>query len=98
VLVETTVTNTGERAGAEVVQVYVHHREPSVERPVRELKGFEKVELEPGDSEMVTIELDESSFQYYHPDELEWVLESGEYEIQVGNSSRDVKLRADVVM
>jgi beta-glucosidase len=47
---------------------------------------------------MVTVELDESSFQYYHPDELEWVLESGEYEIQVGNSSRDIKLRADVVM
>lgn len=98
VLVETTVTNTGDRAGAEVVQVYVHHREPSVERPVRELKGFEKVELEPGDSAMVTVELDESSFQYYHPDELEWVLESGDYEVQVGNSSRDIKLRANVVL
>ena len=98
VLVQTTVTNTGDRAGSEVVQVYVHHREPSVERPLRELKGFEKVQLDPGGSAMVTVELDESSFQYYHPDDLEWVLESGEYEIQVGNSSRDIKLRADVAL
>lgn len=97
VRVQATVTNTGDRAGAEVVQVYVHHRDPSVERPLRELKGFEKVDLEPGDSATVTIELDETAFQYYHPDELEWVLEPGEYEIQVGNSSRDIKLRADVV-
>ncbi|PWN06600.1 glycoside hydrolase family 3 C-terminal domain-containing protein [Rhodohalobacter mucosus] len=95
-LVQATVTNTGDRTGAEVVQVYVHHRDPSVERPMRELKGFEKVELEPGVSAIVTIELEESAFQYYHPEELEWVLEPGEYEIQVGSSSRDIKLRADI--
>jgi beta-glucosidase len=96
VQVQVTVTNNGERAGAEVVQVYVHHRDPSVERPLRELKGFEKVELEPGESATVSIELDESAFQYYHPEQLEWVLEPGEYEIQAGNSSRDIKLRADM--
>lgn len=97
VLVQSTVTNTGEREGAEVVQVYVHHKDPSVERPVRELKGFEKVTLEPGASATVNIELDESAFMYYHPEDLKWVLESGSYEVQVGNSSRDIKLQDEVV-
>ena len=97
VTVQTTVTNTGDREGAEVVQVYVHHKDPSVERPIRELKGFEKVQLDPGASATVTIELDESAFMYYHPENLEWVLESGSYEVQVGNSSRDIKMREEVV-
>ena len=96
VVVECTVTNTGERGGAEVVQVYVHPKQPSVDRPIRELKGFEKVHLEPGTSATVQVELDESAFKYYHPDELKWVLESGSYEIQVGNSSRDLKLAGNV--
>lgn len=92
VLVKSTITNTGGTEGAEVVQVYVHHKDPSVDRPIRELKGFEKVHLEPGATATVNIELDESAFSFYHPDELRWVLESGDYEIQVGNSSRDIKL------
>ena len=92
VLVETTVTNTGDRGGAEVVQIYVHHKDPSVDRPIRELKGFDKVHLEPGASATVNIELGESAFMYYHPEELRWTLEPGSYEIQVGNSSRDIKL------
>lgn len=96
VIVQCTVTNTGSREGAEVVQVYIHHEDSSVERPVRELKGFEKVELDPGASATVSIELDESAFEYYHPVELEWVLESGTYEVQVGNSSRDIELTAEV--
>jgi beta-glucosidase len=97
VMVQTTVTNTGDREGSEVVQVYVHHKDPSVERPVRELKGFEKVQLDPGASATVNIELDETAFMYYHPEDLKWVLESGSYEVQVGNSSRDIKLREEVV-
>jgi len=80
-----------------VVQVYVHHKEPSVGRPIRELKGFEKVELEPGAAATVNIELDKSAFKYYHPEELRWVLEPGSYEVQVGNSSRDIKLSEEVV-
>lgn len=98
VMVQTTVTNTGEREGAEVVQVYVHQKNPSAERPVRELKGFDKVELQPGESATVNVELDESAFMFYHPDEMEWVMESGEFEIHVGNSSRDIKLSAAVNM
>lgn len=96
ILVQCTVTNTGDRQGAEVVQVYVHHKNPSVDRPIRELKGFEKVHLEPGESATVNIELDDAAFSYYHPEELEWTLESGTYEIQVGNSSRDIKLAGTV--
>jgi len=92
VIVQSTVTNTGDREGAEVVQVYVHHENPSVDRPIRELKGFDKVELAAGSSATVTIELDESAFKFYHPDQDEWVLEPGSYEVQVGNSSRDIKL------
>lgn len=95
-IVQCTVTNTGDREGAEVVQVYVHHKNPSVDRPVRELKGFEKVQLNAGASSTVSLELDASAFQYYHPENLEWVLESGSYEIQVGNSSRDIKLKGAV--
>ncbi len=96
VLVQSTITNTGDREGAEVVQVYVHHKDPSVDRPIRELKGFEKVHLDAGESVTVEIELDEMAFSYFHPDQLEWVMEPGEYQIQVGNSSRDIKLTQNV--
>ncbi len=92
VVVECTVTNTGDREGAEVVQVYVHQKQASVDRPVRELKGFEKVHLAPGASATVNIELEASAFKFYQPEDLKWILESGSYEIQVGNSSRDIKL------
>jgi len=76
----------------------VHHRNPSVDRPVRELKGFDKVHLEPGASARVTIELDASAFSYFHPEEFRWVMESGTYEIQIGNSSRDIHLAAVIAL
>ena len=98
VLVQCTVTNNGDREGSEVVQVYIHPKQSSVDRPLKELKGFEKVYLASGASAVVTIELDDSAFQYFHPEELKWVLESGSYEIQVGNSSRDIKLNAEITM
>ncbi len=97
VVVQTTVTNTGNREGSEVVQVYIHPKNPSVDRPVRELKGFEKVKLDAGTSATVTIELEESAFKYYHPEELRWVLEPGSYEVQVGNSSRNIELKEEVI-
>lgn len=96
VIVRCTITNTGQRDGAEVVQVYVHHPSPSVERPVRELKGFEKVFLDAGASSTVEIVLDASSFSYFHPEKLEWILETGEYQIHIGSSSRDIKLTGNV--
>jgi len=96
VIVECKVTNTGNRLGAEVVQVYVHQKESSVERPIRELKGFEKVMLNPGETTTVKIGLDASSFSFFHPENLEWTLEPGLFEIAVGSSSRDLPLKGTI--
>jgi beta-glucosidase len=88
VTVTASVTNTGQRAGAEVVQVYVGDVEASVARPLRELKGFVKVHLEPGESQQVSCQLDERAFAFWSRRFGQWVVESGEFMIAVGNSSR----------
>ena len=88
VTVTASVTNTGSRAGAEVVQVYVGDVEASVARPLRELKGFVKVQLEPGETKKVSCELDERAFAFWSQRFGQWVVESGEFIIAVGNSSR----------
>jgi beta-glucosidase len=85
-----TVTNTGSTAGAEVVQVYVRDVESSVARPIRELKGFAKVWLQPGESQRVTIGLDERSFAFWSTRLGRWAVEDGEFEIAAGSSSRDL--------
>ena len=90
VAVSATVTNIGEVAGAEVVQVYVGDLESEVARPVRELKGFAKVALEPGASTTVTVDLDERAFAYWSQRLGRWAVEAGEFEIAVGSSSRDI--------
>lgn len=90
------ITNTGDVAGAEVAQVYVSDLESSVDRPEKELKGFEKVFLEPGESKTIEIILEESSFQFYDPDKKAWILESGSFEIKVGRSSEDILLHKEV--
>ncbi len=87
------VTNSGARAGAEVVQVYVADPVASVYRPEQELRGFSKVMLEPGASTRVTIELDHRAFAYWHTARGEWVVEGGEFRVAVGASSRDIRLR-----
>ncbi|HEX8488255.1 MAG TPA: fibronectin type III-like domain-contianing protein, partial [Propionibacteriaceae bacterium] len=90
--VSLTVTNTGDVAGAEVVQVYVRDPEASVARPVRELKAFAKVQLEPGESTQVTLDLDERSFAFWSPRLRRWAVEAGEFAVEVGTSSRDLAL------
>ncbi|MFV0460868.1 MAG: glycoside hydrolase family 3 C-terminal domain-containing protein [Actinomycetales bacterium] len=95
-LVEVTVTNTGSRAGAEVVQVYVHDRVSAIPRPERELKGFIKVALEPGESRRVSLTLDQRAFSFFSAPLGRWVVESGEFDIQVGSHSRDLPLNATV--
>ena len=92
------VTNTGGRAGKEVVQLYVRDLESSVARPVRELKAFAKVSLEPGESRTVTLTLDGSAFAYWSIVAHDWVVESGRFEIAVGRSSRDLPLRTEVAI
>jgi beta-glucosidase len=86
-----TVTNTGKVAGAEVVQVYVKDDVSTLKRPEKELKGFEKVFLKPGESKKVTIALGKDAFQYYNDIKGQWVLEPGKFTIMVGSSSRDIR-------
>jgi beta-glucosidase len=91
-----TVTNTGARTGKEVVQVYVGDLEASVARPVRELKAFTKVELEPGEATTVTFELGSRDLSYWSVRAHGWVLEAGRFSLAVGASSRDLRLTAVV--
>ncbi|MFO7154410.1 MAG: glycoside hydrolase family 3 C-terminal domain-containing protein [Caldicoprobacter oshimai] len=93
VTVTVKVKNTGEMAGKEVVQLYVRDVESSVIRPDKELKGFEKVELRPGEEKTVTFELDKRAFAYYNVDIKDWYVETGEFEILIGKSSRDIVLK-----
>jgi beta-glucosidase len=90
VTVTASVTNTGQLAGAEVVQVYVGDVEASVSRPLRELKGFAKVHLQPGETQQVSCQLDERAFAFWSERFRQWVVESGEFTIAVGTSSRDL--------
>ena len=87
------VTNTGDRAGKEVVQLYVSDLTGTVRRPVKELKGYEKVSLEPGETKTVTMILDKRSFAWYNTDLHDWYVSSGDYEILIGASSRDIRLK-----
>lgn len=88
------VKNTGSRAGAEVAQVYVSESKPEVERPLRELKGFKKIHLKPGETKRVSIDLDHSSFAYYNIATRKWkVTPNGKYTIYAGSSSRRLPLQ-----
>jgi beta-glucosidase len=91
-----TLKNIGERAGKETAQVYVRPRGPSVERPVKELKGFAKVALEPRESRRVTLALDARAFSYWDPARATWVAEPGSYDILVGCSAANTDLQATV--
>jgi beta-glucosidase len=88
------VKNTGARDGAEVVQLYVHDGHSKIDRPVRELKGFQRVELKPGETKAVEFTLDRAALSYWSPDKKNWVAEPGTFEVQVGASSRDIRLHA----
>lgn len=87
------VTNTGKVAGKEAVQVYVHDRQSRLPRPYKELAGFAKVDLQPGETKTVTIKLNPKAFAYYDPGYHAWVWESGEFEVMVGASAADIRLR-----
>ena len=90
------VTNTGSVAGKEVVQLYVKDCQSTVVRPIKELKGFEKVFLEPNQTKTVTFTLNKRSFAYYNVDINDWFVETGDFEVLVGKSSRDIVLSATV--
>ena len=92
VMVSADVTNTGKSAGKEVVQLYIRDLTGSAIRPEKELKGFEKVFLEPGETKTVTMELNKRSFAWYNTKLHDWFAASGDYEILVGAFSRDIRL------
>jgi beta-glucosidase len=87
------IENTGKRAGAEVAQLYVHEKNPRLTRPEKELKGFRKIFLQPGEKQAVSIPLARSAFAYYDPAQKGWVAQPDSFEIQIGGSSRDIRLR-----
>jgi len=87
------VKNTGQREGAEIAEVYVGDSHSSVPRPVKELKGFAKVDLKPGESGHLSVSLDRRAFSYYDVGGNDWKAEPGEFDIEVGSSSDDLRLR-----
>lgn len=89
--IECPITNTGSRAGAEVVQVYVHDRECSAYRPPQELKAFTKVWLEPGETRTVRLTLTGRDLSFWNEAYRRWTVETGEFELRVGASSRDIR-------
>ena len=94
--VTVTITNTGSRAGAEIAQLYVAKADAAVFRPEKELKGFAKVFLQAGECKTVTIPLDDKAFRYWNVKTDRWETEGGSYQLLVGASVQDIRLRAEV--
>ncbi len=88
------VTNAGAREGAEVVQLYVHDNEPKIDRPVRELKGFAKVGLQPGETKKVNLSVRARDLAYFDVPGHQWKADAGAYEVGIGASSRDLRQKA----
>ena len=93
-----TVKNTGKRAGKAVVQLYVGDKESTPIRPVRELKGFAKVLLQPGESREIAFTLDKRAFAYWNKQIHDWHVETGVFTVEAGGSSRDLPLKAEVTV
>jgi beta-glucosidase len=92
------VTNTGHVAGADVAQVYVAEAEPKVPRPLKELKGFSRVDLAPGETKHVSIPLNSRAFTFYDVNAKHWHADAGQYTVEVGRSSEEVPLHADITL
>jgi beta-glucosidase len=90
------VKNTGPVAGAEAAQLYVGPRHPPVPRPVRELKGFAKIQLAPGETKTVTIPLGKRAFEFFDPKKNQWTIAPEMFDVSIGASSRDLRLSHDV--
>ena len=89
------VTNTGDREGKEIVQLYIGDQESSLERPVKELKGFKKVAIAPGQTVKVTFDIDQDMLKFYDPAQSGWVLEKGKFTAYVGAASDDIRTTVD---
>lgn len=92
VTVTVDVTNTGSMEGKEIVQLYIHDLTDAAQRPLKELKGYDKVSLKPGETKTVSFTLDYRSFAWYNTNLQDWYAKTGDYEILIGASSRDIRL------
>ncbi|HKZ70058.1 MAG TPA: fibronectin type III-like domain-contianing protein, partial [Anaerolineales bacterium] len=92
------VTNTGRVAGKEIVQVYVHDQKSGLARPPKELKGFAKVELQPGETKTISIPLDFRAFAYYHPEYKQWITEDGDFDLLIAASAADIRQTLTVTL
>jgi beta-glucosidase len=92
------VTNTGERSGADVPQIYVGAVKPRVPRPPRELKGFARVDLARGETKRMTVELDARAFAYYDVEAKGWQVDAGQYSVELGASAEAIQSRANVTI
>ena len=92
------VTNTGSRESAEVAQVYIGDRHSSVPRPVKELKGFARVSLNPGETKQVNVKVDRRAFSYYDVKKHDWTMEPGNFDVFVGRSSAQIELTGKVTI
>jgi beta-glucosidase len=90
------VTNTGRTEGAEVAQLYISDPSSKAKRPERELKGFEKVQLAPGETKHVTLSLDARAFSYWDESKHDWTIDPGKFAILIGDSSENTPLHADL--
>lgn len=88
------VKNTGDREGAEVVQLYIADTEASIDRPAKELKGFEKITLKPGEKKTVSFTIDAADLSYFDVESQAWKAEKGEFVAHIGTSSADIKTTA----
>jgi beta-glucosidase len=98
VQVEVEIKNIGDMDGAETVQLYIAPKNPSVERPVHELKGFTKVFLKAGEAKKIQIELGKQAFGFYDAEQCSFKAEAGEYELQLGSSAQDIRLRKQLTL
>ena len=92
------ISNTGQRAGKEVVQLYVRDEQARLQRSEKELKAFAKVQLEPGERKTVTLSITHDALAYYDDLAREWVAEGGTFEVLVGASSQDIRATAPFVL
>jgi beta-glucosidase len=90
------VTNTGNRLGATVAQLYVGQAAPAIERPIKELKGFERVVLQPGETKQVSFSLEPRSFSYFDVKTSSWQADEGAYDLSLGDSSQDTQQKMTI--
>lgn len=96
VKVSFTVRNVGMKTGLETAQLYIQDIESAVPRPIKELKGFKKVNLDPGQSKIVVIELNKKDFSFWNPETKDWFFEKGTFVIHIGSSSKDIRLEKQI--